>query len=138
MRSWSFPSFAYVPNAQGRLSKDDFLPFAADFPHIRERFPFNHLHVAFLFGRGGNLLACSTNRFGTRSRGAGSNGEMIHAERAVLKAVPRLSTLRGAKLVVIRINADGELRNSKPCETCMRHIEKAMKDYGLAKVYYSE
>jgi len=137
MRNWSFPSFAYVPNAQGRLSKDDFLPFAADFPHIRERFPFNHLHVAFLFSRGGNLMACSTNRFGTRSRGAGFSGEMIHAERAVLKAV-HLSALRGAKLVVIRINADGELRNSKPCEKCMPHIQKAMRDYGLARVYYSE
>jgi hypothetical protein len=136
MRSYNSP-LLQVPKAQGRLYKEDFVAAAQDIPNTRERFPYN-LHIAFLFGRGGNLLAVSTNRLGTRSRGAGFSGKTIHAERAVLKMAPGLGALRGAKLVVIRLNRHGELRNSEPCEECMCHIHKMMREHGLAKVYYSE
>ena len=40
--------------------------------------------------------------------------------------------LKGATLYVVRINTNGELVMSKPCERC----EKICKKYGV-KVYYS-
>ncbi|NBT47240.1 MAG: hypothetical protein EBT07_05390 [Actinobacteria bacterium] len=82
------------------------------------------LHIAFVYGRGGILLAMSTNRIGTRSSGAGFSTMTIHAERAALKAVGDFTLLRGAVLVVVRIGRGGNL-------------EKAMDKYGLRCVYYS-
>ena len=126
-------------NGQGTPRKEDYESIVEEIPlhyYSRKLCPLN-LHIAFLFGRWGNLLACSTNRVGTRCRGAGFSGQSIHAERAVLKSVYDIKALRGAKLVVIRINRKGELCNSKPCAECTRHIEKFMREYGLAKVYYS-
>jgi hypothetical protein len=121
---------------QGKIQKKDFESLIEDIPYnVKNRFPYK-FHVAFLFGRGGNLLACSTNRIGTRSRGAGFSENSIHAERAVLKAVHN-KDLRGGKLVVLRINRSGELRNSQPCEECKRHLEKVMRIHGLSRVYYS-
>ena len=95
------------------------------------------LHIAFLYGRGGVLLGMSTNRIGTRSSGAGFSRWTIHAERAVLKAVGDVSLLRGAVLVVVRVNKRGMLMFSAPCHECTCHLEKAMKKHGLRKVYYS-
>jgi hypothetical protein len=96
-----------------------------------------HLHVAFIFGRGGALLGMATNRPGTRNSGAGYSGSTIHAERAVLKAVGDMSLLKDATLVVIRVNKQGELRLSEPCHECRCALIKAMEKYGLKQVYYS-
>lgn len=100
--------------------------------HVRASF-----HVAFVYGRRNILLASSTNKVGTRSSGAGFSSMSIHAERAALKAVGDVSLLRDATLVVIRITSKGELSNSKPCEECQRHLNAAMKKYGLRRVLYS-
>jgi hypothetical protein len=94
------------------------------------------LHVAFVYGRGGMLLGMSTNRIGSRSRGAGFSKFTIHAERAALKAVGDNSMLRGATLVVVRVGKHG-LMNSEPCHACKCHLEKAINKYGLRRVYYS-
>lgn len=94
------------------------------------------LHIAFVYGRGGMLIGMSTNRMGSRSRGAGFSKFTIHAERAALKAVGDNSMLRGATLVVVRVGKHG-LLNSKPCHECKCHLEKAMNKYGLKRVYYS-
>lgn len=40
---------------------------------------------------------------------------------------------RKLRMIVIRINAKGELVNSKPCSNCV----KIMKEYGIRKVTYS-
>ena len=95
------------------------------------------LHIAFVYGRGGILLGMSTNRIGTRSSGAGFSAMTIHAERAVLKAIGDHSLLRGATLVVVRVNKRGELMGSEPCHECRCHLTKAMEKYGLRRVYYS-
>jgi hypothetical protein len=100
--------------------------------HVRTSF-----HVAFVYGRRDILLASSTNKIGTRSSGAGFSRMSIHAERAALKAVGDVSLLRDATLVVIRINSKGELANSKPCEECEKHLNAAIKKYGLRRVLYS-
>lgn len=102
--------------------------------HARTR---TQLHIAILYGRRGKVLGIATNRVGSRSRGAGFMEATIHAERAVLKSVGDVTQLRGATLVVFRINTLGQLGNSKPCHACSRHLEKAMKKYGLMRVYYS-
>lgn len=94
------------------------------------------LHIAFVYGRGGMLIGMSTNRMGSRSRGAGFSKFTIHAERAALKAVGDNSMLRGATLVVVRVGKQG-LMSSEPCHECKRHLEKAINKYGLKKVYYS-
>lgn len=94
-------------------------------------------HMAFVYGRRGILLGMATNRIGTRSSGAGFSSMTIHAERAALKAVGDTSLLDGATLVVIRINKRGGLADSKPCHECKRHLEAAMKKYGLRRVLYS-
>ena len=96
-----------------------------------------NLHIAFLYGRGGILLGMSTNRIGSRSRGAGFSAFTIHAERNVLRMVGDTSMLRGATLVVVRVNKRGQLLNSEPCHECRCHLHKAMRDYGLRRVYYS-
>jgi len=95
------------------------------------------LHIAFIYGKGGALLAMATNKVGSRSQGAGYSKYTIHAERAALKAIGDESLLRGATLVVVRINKMGELACSKPCNGCVCHLEKAMDRYGLRRVYYS-
>ena len=95
------------------------------------------LHIAFLYGRSGSLLAMSTNKIGTRSKGAGYSKYTIHAERAVLKMVDNLF-LRGATLVVVRVSKRGTLLGSMPCHECQCHLNKAIDKYGLRRVYYSQ
>jgi hypothetical protein len=99
---------------------------------------FNHisLHYATITRRG-KLLATSRNRIGTRSRGCGWSDSTIHAERAVVKLLGDVSQLHGCVLEVIRVNKQGELRNSKPCPSCMKFLNKCMNQYGLLKVVYS-
>ena len=96
------------------------------------------LHIAFLYGRSGILLAMSTNRVGSRSKGAGYSKHTIHAERAVLKMVGDNSLLRGATLVVVRVSKRGALLGSMPCHECQCHLNKAIDKYGLRRVYYSQ
>jgi hypothetical protein len=115
----------------------------ADFDHLATQYAHwimrtrTSLHIALVYGRGGEVLAESSNRLGSRSRGAGYSHMTIHAERAVLKKVGDVSLLKGASLVVIRINKRGQLCNSCPCHECEMHLTAAMKKYGLKRVYYS-
>ncbi len=115
---------------------DDFKGLAEKYAHwiMRTR---TSLHIALVYGRGGEVLAQSSNRIGSRSKGAGYSGMTIHAERAALKKVGDVTLLRGASLVVIRIDKRGQLCNSCPCHECQQHLTAAMKKYGLKCVYYS-
>lgn len=95
-----------------------------------------HLHYASLYKRN-KLITTARNRVGSRSRGAGWSDHTLHAERAVVKRFGDLSQLRGCVLVVVRVNKQGELLNSKPCEGCQKFLEKCIERYGLLKVIYS-
>lgn len=95
-----------------------------------------HLHYATI-SRRGKVIATSRNRIGSRSRGCGWSDQTIHAERAVVKSFGDLSQLHGCILEVVRVNKQGDLLNSKPCDDCMKFLEKCMKQYGLLKVFYS-
>jgi hypothetical protein len=94
-------------------------------------------HVAYLYNDRGQLLCSKMNRVASRSRGAGCSDYTMHAERAVLQALGDFTKLRGATMVVVRYGACGDLLPSKPCEECASHLTKAMRLYGLRRVYYS-
>lgn len=95
------------------------------------------LHIAFLYNKKGELICESTNKVGTRSRGAGYSDYTIHAERAVLKSIGNYIHLKDATLVVIRVGRTGDIKYSKPCHGCECHLSKAIHLYGLKRVYYS-
>jgi hypothetical protein len=95
-----------------------------------------HLHYASIYKRN-KLMTTARNTIGSRSRGCGWSDHSLHAERAVVKRFGDLSQLRGCILVVVRINKQGELLNSKPCESCQKFLEKCIEKYGLLKVIYS-
>ena len=93
-------------------------------------------HTAIIRRRN-KIIATSRNTVGTRSRGSGWDDQSLHAERAVVKRLGDISQLRGCTLEVIRLNKNGEIRNSKPCENCEMFLQKCMKEYGLLKYVYS-
>lgn len=93
-------------------------------------------HYAEVYRRN-RLIASSRNKIGSRSRGSGWSDHTLHAERAVVKRIGDISQLRGCVLVVIRLNKQGEILNSKPCCDCQKFLIKCMKEYGLRKVVYS-
>lgn len=94
------------------------------------------LHHATIVKRN-KVLASAMNRIGSRSMGCGYSDQTIHAERAVVKRLGDISQLRGATLIVVRLNKHGELRGSEPCRDCRLFLEKCMREYGLRKVIYS-
>lgn len=56
-----------------------------------------------------------------------------HAEISLFEKLPKKQKVRGMDIIVIRINKNLELRNSRPCNNC---IDKLLK-LGIRKVYYS-
>jgi len=93
-------------------------------------------HVAIIYKRG-KILSIGINKSGTRSRGCGWNDLSIHAEIMAIKNIGDTSKLKGANLVIVRINRLDEIVYSKPCTSCQCVLEKCMKQYGLGNVYYS-
>lgn len=81
-----------------------------------------------------NVISCGYNKFRAAKKlhpkfvkWKGS----IHAEvDAILKA---RADLKGASLLVVRINNKGEMRLAKPCVNCMKYIEHV----GIKKIYFS-
>ena len=94
------------------------------------------LHYAQLVQRN-KVIAIARNSVGSRSRGCGYSDQTIHAERAVVKRLGDVSQLRGCVMIVVRVNKQGNLLNSKPCPECERFLFKCMNEYGLRKVIYS-
>jgi hypothetical protein len=114
----------------------DLEALAAPYAHLTEKIN-TSLHVAAVYGRGGTLLALSTNRDGSRSSGAGFSNQTIHAERAAMKAVGDVTLLKDATLVVVRVTKAGKTASSAPCKECQAAIEAAMRKYGLRRVVHS-
>lgn len=85
-------------------------------------------HVAFIF-KGRKLLAKAQNKLGGRNT--------IHAEAAAIRAVGDTNKLRGALLVVIRLDDRGCLQNSAPCKSCQVLLKKCQREYGLLGCIHS-
>jgi deoxycytidylate deaminase len=56
----------------------------------------------------------------------------VHAEMDALLNAP-LNTLKGLDIMVIRVNKNMALKNSRPCNACI----SKMQEKGIRKVYYS-
>jgi len=59
--------------------------------------------------------------------------QSLHAEQHAIISCKNRKKLKGASILVIRINNKDELRLAKPCKMCMGFIEHV----GISKVYYS-
>jgi hypothetical protein len=94
------------------------------------------VHYATIMKRN-KVVAEATNKYGTRSRGAGFWDRSMHAEVAVVKRLGDISQLRDATLIVVRYLKNGDYCGSKPCPKCQVFLEKCMEVYGLRKVIYS-
>ena len=70
--------------------------------------------------------------FGSRFRCKSKGQATLHAELGAILNMPREST-EGSDIYVVRINYDGEFRNSKPCPMC----QQAMSFVGIKRVFYS-
>ena len=57
----------------------------------------------------------------------------VHAEAAAIYAVKDKSRLRGATIYVARVNNQGDLRYSKPCDSC----ESLINDVGIRRVVHT-
>lgn len=56
----------------------------------------------------------------------------IHAELSVFKHFPK-KCVKGLDILVIRVNKQCSLRNSRPCDHCIEYLQRI----GIRKVYYS-
>lgn len=56
----------------------------------------------------------------------------VHAEMNALAGLPRRIT-KNADIVIVRVNKNGDIVNSKPCEICMGLIKSAQ----IRRVLYS-
>ena len=97
------------------------------------------IHIAVLVLRG-KVIAESTNKIGSRSRGCGYSNYTIHAERNVVKELGDYNKLRGADMYIMRGGRGtncSKFINSKPCADCEYFLNKCIRDYGLKNVYYT-
>jgi deoxycytidylate deaminase len=93
-------------------------------------------HAAVLV-RHGTILNSSPNKdkacsFGKRFRSREKGIATLHAELGAVLNMPKKCT-RNADIYVVRVNSEGEYRNSKPCKMC----QDAMRFCGINRVYYS-
>ena len=65
-------------------------------------------------------------------------GYGYHAEVAAKKNLPLnySNNKKTLNLLVIRINKNGDLKNSKPCFKCITHLNR-IPGYKINKIYYS-
>ena len=87
------------------------------------------MHHGALVMRGRRVIGCGVNRYGARTLGSDS----VHAEVSALRGCGR-ECLQGVTVMVVRVGADGGLRESKPCEACQRF----MRRMGVRKCMYSD
>jgi tRNA(Arg) A34 adenosine deaminase TadA len=82
---------------------------------------YNYLHVTDL--RFDRLKAVMAGRLQNEN----------HAEVAAIYRARRKHDVRGMDMYVVRVHANGELAQSRPCTLC----EHVMYNYGIKRVYYS-
>lgn len=99
-----------------------------------DKFPYQH-------------IACFVVQFNISSIGENSTREAwcgckygTHAEVEAMQRLPppQSNTIKRkyADLLVIRVDFNGNLRNSKPCSKCIEYLSK-LRTYRIKNVYYS-
>ncbi len=74
-------------------------------------------HCAIVF-RGGCVVGFANNTY---------------EEHAEIRALRRVKYMHNLTILSVRVNREGELKNAKPCEDCMR----ALKERGVRTILYS-
>jgi deoxycytidylate deaminase len=90
-----------------------------------------HKHASCLM-KGDKIIAIGVNKYFQVRVNQMQMNLCVHAEMNVF-ASTRLTQTKGMNILVIRINNNMMLRNSRPCNAC---IDK-LKQKGIKKVYYS-
>lgn len=98
-------------------------------------------HIAcFLHGSQGGMKKVTTGENSQREAWKGCKYG-THAEVDALNHLPPPQELKAYKktinLIVIRIDLNGNLKNSKPCFKCIEYLRK-IRGYKLRYVYYSD
>jgi hypothetical protein len=91
-------------------------------------------HISLIFNKN-RLISTGANFFKThpRAQKLGYLYDEMHSELDAYRKVPRYERDKKLTLVNIRMNADGELRMSKPCSVCMGWCEEVFD-----KIYYTD
>ena len=91
-------------------------------------------HGAILVKKG-KVIAVTNNKYCSKIRLGHFHSDRvwsIHAEMSLATILPKKVT-RGATVYVVRVNNNGDLVNSEPCELC----KKILITMGVKKVYHS-
>lgn len=86
--------------------------------------------------RGGSVLSWALNnpgKCGFSEHYAYHDGFTIHSELNAIKKVRNKIDLTGCTMFNLRLSKHGEIRMSKPCQSC----ERLLARYGFKKVIYS-
>jgi len=101
----------------------------------------NSEHDSFKHGavlvKGGSVLNVAHNkdqynRFAGRFRNRGCGHATHHAELGAILGIDKSKT-QGATIYVVRVNKEGDFRNSKPCDMC----HEVLKFVGIKKAIYT-
>jgi cytidine deaminase len=62
-----------------------------------------------------------------------------HAEMDAIKKLKKVGKKKGTKLnlIVIRIDKEGNLKNSLPCFKCLQYLSNVSYGYHIKSIYYS-
>ena len=87
--------------------------------------------------KGKRILSCGFNQIRSFSRIPNRYKIFeysLHAEQHAIGLVRNKEVLRGASILVVRINRHGDLRLARPCPMCMNTI----RFFGLKEILYSD
>ena len=91
-------------------------------------------HAAIMI-KNGKVLGVARNQYCSSKRLSHFHSTRVwsvHAEMALASSFPKAMT-KGAVVCVVRVNKQGDLVNSEPCELC----KKVLVNMGVKKVFYS-
>jgi hypothetical protein len=92
------------------------------------------LHFSFVVLEN-SIISIGTNQLGSRKTGWPEHSS-IHSEYVALKHAKRILNVENGRfdIINIRMNRNGELRNSKPCKSCLAYLCKN----GVGKIYHTD
>jgi tRNA(Arg) A34 adenosine deaminase TadA len=85
--------------------------------------------------KNGKVIATAKNQYCSKKKLSHFRSKRIwsvHAEMSLATSVPK-HVARGSTVCVVRVNKQGQLVNSEPCEMC----KKILSTLGVKNVYYS-
>lgn len=97
---------------------------------LAKKSPMLQKHGALIIAKNGEVIGQGFNQYSQFM----SHQWSCHAEISALLSVKnKREKLIDASLLVVRIDNDGDVKMSKPCEKCRKEIAK----FGIKRVFYS-